>query len=169
MEAVQLQLIAEIKIYSQSFKKCSQLSITTSTLSVLSTSSSTQNETSIDSYVRSVNNQTYTQSGTYTDTLINTLGCDSIVTLNLDLNFTEIHTENNNDYTVFPNPVSEILTIINSSGETKQIKLMDKQGKLVLESVISKDKNTIRLDYLKPGNYLLIIEGRNSPIQIIKN
>jgi hypothetical protein len=32
------------------------------------------------------NNQTYTQSGNYTDTLMNHLGCDSIITLNLTIN-----------------------------------------------------------------------------------
>jgi len=137
-------------------------------VAVLPTSSSTQNETSIDSYVWSVNGQTYTQSGTYTDTLLNVLGCDSIVTLNLDLNFTGIPSENDNEFNVFPNPVNELLTIINSSNASKNIKLIDKQGRLVLESIISKETNTINLAHLESGNYLLFIEGNDSPIQIIK-
>jgi len=137
-------------------------------VNVLSTSSSSQNETSLDSYVWSVNGQTYTQSGTYTDTLLNVLGCDSIVTLNLDLNFTGIPSENDNEFNVFPNPVNELLTIINSSNASKNIKLIDKQGRLVLESIISKETNTINLAHLESGNYLLFIEGNDSPIQIIK-
>ncbi len=137
-------------------------------VNVLSTSSSSQNETSLDSYVWSVNGQTYTQSGTYTDTLLNVLGCDSIVTLNLDLNFTGIESENNNEFNVFPNPVNELLTIVNSSNASKKITLIDKQGRLVLESIISKETNTINLAHLESGNYLLFIEGNDYPIQIIK-
>jgi hypothetical protein len=51
---------------------------------------STQTQTALDSYTWPVNGQTYTQSGTYTDTLTNAAGCDSIVTLNLTLSFTGI-------------------------------------------------------------------------------
>jgi hypothetical protein len=52
--------------------------------------SSTQTQTALDSYTWPVNGQTYTQSGTYTDTLVNAAGCDSIVTLNLTMSFTSI-------------------------------------------------------------------------------
>ena len=58
--------------------------------------------------------------------------------------------------------------IINSSNASKNIKLIDKQGRLVLESIISKETNTINLAHLESGNYLLFIEGNDSPIQIIK-
>jgi hypothetical protein len=39
------------------------------------------------SYTWGLTNTTYTQSGTYTDTLLNSASCDSIVTLNLTLNY----------------------------------------------------------------------------------
>jgi PKD repeat protein len=42
--------------------------------------------TSCNNYV--FNNQTLTQSGTYYDTLVNALGCDSIITLNVTINTT---------------------------------------------------------------------------------
>jgi hypothetical protein len=51
---------------------------------------STQTQTALDSYTWLVNGQTYTQSGVYTDTLLNAAGCDSIVTLDLTLSFTGI-------------------------------------------------------------------------------
>ncbi len=41
-------------------------------------------ETACKSYT--LNSQTYTASGTYTQTLTNTIGCDSIITLNLTIN-----------------------------------------------------------------------------------
>ena len=52
--------------------------------------SSTQTQTALNAYTWPVNGQTYTQSGTYIDTLINAAGCDSIVTLNLTMSYTGI-------------------------------------------------------------------------------
>ncbi len=65
-------------------------SIATLNLTINNTSTSSQTQTSLDSYTWPVNGQTYTQSGTYTDTLANAAGCDSVVTLNLTLSFTGI-------------------------------------------------------------------------------
>jgi hypothetical protein len=58
-------------------------------VTVLENAASTQNQTALDSYT--LNGQTYTQSGTYTQTVPAANGCDSTITLNLTLNFTEIH------------------------------------------------------------------------------
>jgi hypothetical protein len=44
----------------------------------------------------SFNNQTLTQSGIYYDTLLNSTGCDSIITLNLTINSTASNTINQN-------------------------------------------------------------------------
>jgi trimeric autotransporter adhesin len=49
-----------------------------------SSTSFTINDNACDSYV--LNSQTYTASGTYTQTLTNAAGCDSIITLNLTIN-----------------------------------------------------------------------------------
>ena len=57
-------------------------------VTVLENSVSTLTETALDSYT--LNGQTYTQSGTYTQTLTAANGCDSTITLNLTLNFTGI-------------------------------------------------------------------------------
>ena len=57
-------------------------------VTVLENSASTLTETSLDSYT--LNGQTYTQSGTYTQILTAANGCDSTITLNLTLNFTGI-------------------------------------------------------------------------------
>ncbi|MFM2037475.1 MAG: hypothetical protein RL432_414 [Bacteroidota bacterium] len=62
--------------------------IDTVVVTVLENSASTLTETSLDSYT--LNGQTYTQSGTYTQTLTAANGCDSTITLNLTLNFTGI-------------------------------------------------------------------------------
>jgi hypothetical protein len=51
-----------------------------------STTSSTQTINACTSYTWPVNNQTYNSNGIYTDTIANSSGCDSIVTLNLTIN-----------------------------------------------------------------------------------
>lgn len=65
-------------------------STATLNLTINQPSSSSQTQTALDSYTWPVNGQTYTQSGTYTDTLVNAAGCDSVITLNLTLSFTGI-------------------------------------------------------------------------------
>jgi len=62
--------------------------IDTVVVTVLENSASTLSEMALDSYT--LNGQTYTQSGTYTQTLTAANGCDSTITLNLTLNFTGI-------------------------------------------------------------------------------
>jgi hypothetical protein len=55
-------------------------------VTVLENAVSTLTQTALDSYT--LNGQTYTQSGTYTQTVPAANGCDSTITLNLTLNFT---------------------------------------------------------------------------------
>lgn len=50
--------------------------------------SSTLNESACDAYT--LNGQSYTQSGTYTQVINNTSGCDSTITLNLNMGFSPI-------------------------------------------------------------------------------
>lgn len=63
-------------------------SVITLNLTIYNVTSSTQNDTACDTYTWSLNNQTYTSSGSYKDTLAgsNAQGCDSIITLDLVIN-----------------------------------------------------------------------------------
>lgn len=55
-------------------------------LTVLHSTSSTYVQTACDSYTWALDGSTYTSSGMYTATLTNTVGCDSVVTLDLTIN-----------------------------------------------------------------------------------
>lgn len=55
-------------------------------LGVCTTTNSTQNISSCSAYTWPVNNQSYSSSGSYSYTLTNSNGCDSIVVLNLTIN-----------------------------------------------------------------------------------
>jgi hypothetical protein len=82
----------------------------TVTVTVNEISSSVQTQSALDSYTWPVNGQTYTQSGQYTDTLLNAAGCDSIVALDLTLSFTGIDEINSN-------PTKKLLKITDLNGK----------------------------------------------------
>ncbi|ASS47266.1 MAG: hypothetical protein A3D31_15585 [Candidatus Fluviicola riflensis] len=55
-------------------------------LTIRTSSGSTQTASACESYVWTENGMTYTTSGTYYDTLVNAVGCDSTITLDLTIN-----------------------------------------------------------------------------------
>jgi len=103
----------------------------TITITVLENANSTLTETALDSYT--LNGQTYTQSGTYTQTLTAANGCDSTITLNLTLNFTGI---------------DELGT-----GAKKLVKITDLNGK-----TIPRRKNTLMLFIYEDGTVERVVE-----------
>ena len=98
-------------------------------------SSSTQTQSALDSYTWPVNGQTYTQSGTYSDTLINAAGCDSIVTLNLTMSYTGIEE-------LIPNSSKKLLRITDLSGKEMPFR-----------------KNTVLLFIYEDGTVERVFEG----------
>ncbi len=56
--------------------------------------SGSENVTACDSYTWPANTTTYTSSGSYTTTLTNAVGCDSVATLNLTINYSNSGSEN---------------------------------------------------------------------------
>jgi hypothetical protein len=63
------------------------------TLTIYQPSAATVNRLACGSYTWTVNGQTYTTSGTYTDTIVNVRSCDSVVTLNLTIGNTTRDTQ----------------------------------------------------------------------------
>lgn len=68
-------------------------SIVTLHLAIKNSSSSTETITRCNSYTWSATGLTYTTGGTYTTTLVNTVGCDSLATLNLTITNSTSSTE----------------------------------------------------------------------------
>jgi hypothetical protein len=100
-------------------------------VTVLENAVSTLTQTALDSYT--LNGQTYTQSGTYTQTLTAANGCDSTITLNLTLNFTGI---------------DEL-----GAGAKKLVKITDLNGK-----IIPRRKNTLMLFIYEDGTVERVVE-----------
>lgn len=65
-------------------------SVVTVTLAIDNNSSNTITETACFSYTVPSGNATYTSSGTYSDTLSNILGCDSIIDIQLSINTVDV-------------------------------------------------------------------------------
>ena len=100
-------------------------------ITVLENATNTLTETALDSYT--LNGQTYTQSGTYTQTLTAANGCDSTITINLTLNFTGI---------------DELGT-----GAKKLVKITDLNGK-----IMPRRKNTLMLFIYEDGTVERVVE-----------
>ena len=100
-------------------------------VTVLENSTSTLTETALDSYT--LNGQTYTQSGIYTQVIPGANGCDSTITLNLTLNFTGI---------------DELGT-----AAKKLVNITDLNGK-----IIPRRKNTVMLFIYEDGTVERVVE-----------
>ena len=124
-------------------------------ITVLNPTTSTQTQTALDTYTWPLNNQTYTQGGTYTATIPNAAGCDSVVTLNLTLNYTGINEPNSNSVSISPNPTSSKITVNSSLALIgKEYIIYDQQGKAVKSGVITTEETEIDLSNISEGIYL---------------
>jgi hypothetical protein len=141
--------------------------IGTDTVSIVvnNNSTSTLNETALDSYT--LNGQTYTQSGIYTQVIPNSAGCDSTITLNLSLNFTGLN-ELESTMTVSPNPTMDFVNITSTEAIYDEYVLFDPQGRKVLSGKLNGTTTQIDLSQLARGNYLLQIGEKKTPIKLIK-
>jgi hypothetical protein len=129
---------------------------------------SSQNQIALDSYTWPQNNQTYTQSGVYTDTILNAAGCDSLITLNLSLDFTGLQ-ELENSFTISPNPAKDQLNVLSPSGISENYFLLDGQGRKVLAGKLIGTTTTIDISKLAAGNYLMQVGEEQMPVRIVKN
>jgi hypothetical protein len=126
---------------------------------------STLTESAIDSYT--LNGITYTQSGTYTQTLTNAAGCDSTITLNLTLNFTGID-ELGNELIISPNPTQHSIMISAQKEIYSNFSLFDPQGRIVMQGKLQGTNTLVDLSPLSTGNYMLQLESGSKPIKLMK-
>ena len=154
--------IDDIGIWDHALTNCEIQDLYNSQLGSSNTSSS-QIQTALDSYIWPVNNQTYTQSGTYSDTIVNAAGCDSIITLNLTLEYTGIDEHNALNVLVSPNPITNQFSI-SGIEQIVSLTLMDMNGKIV-KSLNEKEKSH-DVSNLNPGMYFLEVRDENQSYMI---
>jgi len=117
----------DIGIWNRALTECEIQNLYLSQLGAQSTIT----QTALDSYT--LNGQTYTQSGTYTQVVPAANGCDSTITLNLTLNFTGIH------------------DLVNSTKIL--VKITDLNGK-----IIQRRKNIVMLFIYEDGTVERVVE-----------
>lgn len=124
-------------------------------VSVNDASSNTISASGIDSYT--INGQTYTASGTYTQVLTNAVGCDSLLTINLTLDFTGLN-ENQLQFSCYPNPVKDVL-VVSAAPELigHELEMMNVEGKRVLSQLLKSSNQAINVQHLPAGVYFLEI------------
>ncbi len=149
----------DIGIWNRALTACEIHDLYTSQLGSSNTYSS-ETQSAIDSYTWPVNGQTYTQSGVYTDTLVNASGCDSVITLNLELDFTGIQSHTNTSLQLYPNPVKDVMTLVGLKGKVVSFAVYSVDGKLIKSGQTSGE---IQLEDLEKGNYILKIDNEALP------
>lgn len=140
-------------------------------VTVLENSASTINDTAFDTYI--LNGQTYTQSGTYTQTIPAENGCDSVITLNLTLNFTGIGDQEAESLKIYPNPTTKHITIDNGNFAAMagySIKIENNAGQQVFQSAINQQQFYVDLStWTGNGLYFVhLIDPQNNTVTVRK-
>jgi hypothetical protein len=130
-------------------------------------SASTQTISGLNSLT--LNGQTYTNSGTYTQVIPNQAGCDSTITLNLTMNYTGIEEHNSNFISIFPNPTTtNVVVTIPKEMIGQRYTLVSATGKVLADEIVKQATTTINLEQLAQGTYLLQIGTLKNPSKIVK-
>lgn len=70
--------------------------------------------------------------------------------------------------TIFPNPTSDILTIITSMFENVTYALYDVQGKLIFQGKLSSIQTSLQVSQLAIGSYSLKLSNKTQNLKIFK-
>ena len=118
----------------------------------------------MDSY--SLNGETYTSSGTYTQILTNAAGCDSILTINLTLDFTGLN-ENQKEFKLYPNPVKDILVVsVMPELIGRELEMRNVEGKKLFSQNMTAITQKIHLENMPAGIYFVQIGGVVKKLQV---
>lgn len=143
------------------------LSTDTVTVFVNESTSTTLNISAIDSYT--LNGQTYTASGNYTQIFTNAAGCDSLVILNLTLDFTGIEENANLNWKLYPNPASvSALIEVNERLLGTAIVFYDAFGKEILRNIAYSQGTIIDLQQLPTGIYFVRVGSEIQRLEVVR-
>ena len=127
-------------------------------------SSFTRKDTILSTQTISFNGMSLTSSGTYLDTLVNSFGCDSFLTLILTVNpVLGISSLNPVKVEIFPNPAREILYIHSDvlKATSSILRIYSEDGKLVYDQVRRERMNPISIPLTAWSRGIYILEIQN--------
>lgn len=133
------------------------------TVVVNPTATSVLNEVTLGNYT--LNGQTYSQSGTYTQTLTSQNGCDSIITLNLSISGVGIG-EDEMKFDFYPNPTNGMVYVsaANNAG-TFNYEVTDANGRVIATAVNAINgaaTTSIDLSKVETGVYFIRLSNTTS-------
>ena len=136
-------------------------------VSVNDASSNTITASAIDSYT--LNGQTYTASGTYSQVLTNAAGCDSLLTLNLSLDFTGLQENVGTSLLVYPNPAQDFIFLeVDTDLIGSNVMICDALGRIILETTLQKEETSIELREFTSGTYLIKVGPQTKRLEILR-
>ncbi len=116
-----------------------------------------------------LNGQTYNQTGVYTQTIPNAAGCDSVITIDLSMDYLGLSESEQATFSVYPSPANDVLNIQFIGDLTNSTyEIIDLQGKIVLEGNLESTISSVNLNEIKAGNYFLKLGISNRKIQFLK-
>lgn len=132
-------------------------SIVTTDLTILNNSTSTVSETALDQFISPSGLYTWTTTGVYNDTLTNMAGCDSIIVVDLELDFSGIQHKTTELFSVYPNPTNGVVTVngINELKNVTSITVTNSAGVIVL--IGNPKEGKLDLSQLANGIYIVNI------------
>ena len=107
-----------------------------------------------------------TQNGNYTVVYTDEYGCEASSAVYVISTAGVI--ENEQTFSIYPNPASDFLNIVSNKTETVNYRITDVSGKLVQTGEISSNANVISLNNLQSGTYYITLSGSNSTLRFIK-
>jgi subtilisin-like proprotein convertase family protein len=116
----------------------------------------------------SLNGVTYYQTGIFTQTLSNSLGCDSTIMLDLDLSFTGVENLEEIGYSIFPNPATNVISVNSPFEMESPYELLDSRGRIVLNGELIGKSCQISLSEIATGTYFLKIIENQLMIKVVK-
>jgi Concanavalin A-like lectin/glucanases superfamily/Secretion system C-terminal sorting domain len=136
-------------------------------VSVNDASSNTITASAIDSYT--LNGQTYTASGTYSQVLTNAAGCDSLLTLNLTLDFTGLQEIVDASLLVYPNPAQDLIFLaVDPDLIGSNVMICDALGRIILETTLHKEETGIDLREFTSGTYSIKVGSHTQRLEILR-
>lgn len=131
-------------------------------------SQSTITTTELDTYT--LNGNTYTTSGTYTQVLTNAQGCDSTITLILTMEYTGLADGYRSSMNVYPNPTNgELFILVPNEWIDQTAKLTDISGKVIARISLNDALTKLSLVDLASGTYFIAVEAEGcGVIRVVK-
>lgn len=138
------------------------------TITVNNPSQSTISANGIDTY--SLNGNTYTNSGTYTQVVTNAQGCDSTITLILSMEYTGLLEGNVASLNVYPNPTNgELFIVVPTALIGQTASLTDISGKKIAAIHLSEALSNFQLNGLSNGTYFIVMDQQSAGvIRVVK-